>query len=426
MLTRYRIEFLLVGAAVFLALLPSWRYPDVFFTVSDLLFCAGLLAIVLTRGIAPAPLGMLTPYWIAAMAVFLAALIGSTLINGVPMRALVVCLQYFFSFVLLPMTIMGRDRESTIRLIQVFVAAVFATNFLAIILYYAGYTGDFRFVTGNGRLAGFLGGPNTTAQVIALTCPLAAYLWLSGRMPVWCALPLLLVFAITLVLTSSNNGLAMTAVGLLVFLVLLRDLRILGRALAGVVVCAGLISIWGSYWLPEVFEQRVLGALRSGDLDAAGTFDARMALIWEALDIVDDTMLVGLGVDQYREISRYGAPVHNTYLLIWAEGGLPALIAWIGVMTMILLGSLFMARRQPLVAATSFAVAVVFAMVGFTTGHVYARYSVVPLHLALALVLVSASERVPPLPHPYAPAPPAPPPPRPHDPRAPRLTPPAT
>ena len=405
MLTRGRIDLVLVGAAVFLSLLPEWRFSAVFFTLSDLLFCASLLMILLTRGMPLAPFGMLTSPWMAACALFIAALIASSLINGVPTRALVVCLQYLFAFVLIPLTIMGRDRESTIRLLQVFVAAAFVTNLVAIILYYWGYTGNYSFVTGNGRLAGFTGNPNTTAQVIALVCPLAAYLWLSGRMPAYFAVPLLLVLALSLMLTSSNGGVAMTAVSMFVFLLLLRDLRILGRALAGLAICVGLVFAWGSYWLPETFEQRVLGAVRTGSLDEAGTFEDRVALMREAIEMVDDTMLIGLGVDQYRVISRYGAPVHNTHLLIWTEGGLPALIGWIALLTMILLGPLFIARRQPLVAATGFCVGLVFVMVGFTTGHLYARYAIVPLQLALALILASAApvRHAPPYPHPVAP-----------------------
>ena len=283
-------------------------------------------------------------------------------------------------------------------------AAAFVTNLAAIILYYSGYSGNFSFVTGNGRLAGFTGNPNTSAEVIALACPLAAYLWLSGRMPAYWTVPLLLVLALALILASSNSGIAMTAASMLVFVLLVRDVRILGRALAGLTVCVGLVFVWGSYWLPATFEQRVLSAVRSGSLDEAGTYEDRVALMREALDMVDDTMLVGVGVDQYRAISRYGAPVHNTYLLIWTEGGLPALIGWIALLTMILLGALFIPRRQPLVAATGFSVGLVFVMIGFTTGHVYARYAIVPLQLALALVLASAThgQRLPPYPRPAA------------------------
>jgi O-antigen ligase len=173
------------------------------------------------------------------------------------------------------------------------------------------------------------------------------------------------------------------------FILMLRDLRILGRALAGLAICVALTLVWGSYFLPETFEQRVLAAVRSGSIEEAGTFEDRVALMREALDMVDDTMIVGLGVDQYRAISRFGAPVHNTYLLLWAEGGLPGLVAWVALMAMVVLAPVAVARREPLVGATGFAVGLVFLLIGFTTAHMYQRYSVVPLHLVMALVLAA-------------------------------------
>lgn len=392
MLTRVGLERILVSAAIFLSLFPSWRHPSVFLTVSDLVFCLSLLAILLTRGVPAAPFGPLTPYWVAGVALLMTALIASSLINGEPMRAIIVCAQYLFSFILLPLVIMGRDREATIKLIQVFAAGVFVANLASLILYYSGYTGDLRFVTGTGRLASFVGGPNTNAQMIALACPLMLCLWLAGRMATYVLVPLLLTLIVALVLTSSNNGIALAILGTSAFFIVLRDLRYLVRAAAGLAVCLVLILVWGSYWLPATFESRVLGAVRSGSLQEAGTFEDRLDLMTEALEMVDDTMLLGIGVDQYRVQSRYGAPVHNSYLLLWTEGGLPALIGWISLLLIALFGVLFIGRRHRLEAATGFAVAVVFSLIGLTTGHIYARYDVVPLHLALALVLATAAK----------------------------------
>jgi O-Antigen ligase len=113
-------------------------------------------------------------------------------------------------------------------------------------------------------------------------------------MPTRCAPPLLLVLAVAFILTSSNNGIALTGVAMVAFLLMLRDLRILGRALAGLAICVALTLVWGSYFLPETFEQRVLGAVRSGSIEEAGTFEDRVALMREALELVDDTMIVGL------------------------------------------------------------------------------------------------------------------------------------
>jgi O-antigen ligase len=391
MLTKSGFERILVGAAVFLSLFPSWRYRPYFFTLSDFAFCLSLAAILLTRGLPRAPFGLLTPYWLAGFALMMAALVGSTLVNGDPMRAVVICAQYAFSLLLLPMTIMGRDREATIDLVQVFAAGVFVANLASVILYYSGYTGDFRFVTGNGRLASFAEGPNGYAQMIALAGPLAIYLWLTGRLATHYAVPLFLLLLVPLVLTSSNGGIAMAALGVLAFFIVLRDLRYLARAAAGVAVCLALTLLWGSYWLPATFEQRVLGALRSGSIEEAGTFEERVALMNEALEMVDDTILLGIGADQYRVRSRYGAPVHNTYLLLWTEGGLPALIGWTSLLLIASFGVLYVGGRHRPEAATAFAVAAIVVFVGFTTGHIYARQSVLPLYLAMALVFASTA-----------------------------------
>jgi hypothetical protein len=383
----------LVGAAVFLAHFPSWRHPDVFFTLSDLLFCLSLVTILLTRGLPRAPLGALTPYWLAAFALFVVPLIGSSLINGVPMRALIVVVQYMFSFILVPFVIMGRNEDALIHLAKLFLAGFFIANLVGVIFYYSGFDGGFVYVSGAGRLSGFVGDPNGAAHMLALTCPLVVYLWLSGRLALYYVVPLLLVLAIALVLTSSNNGLALTGLGLSAFLLMLRDLRYLGRALAGLAVCLLLIFAWGSFWLPETFEQRVLGALRSGSLDEAGTFQGRVALMREAVELIDDTMLVGLGVDQYRVLSRFGAPVHNTFLLIWTEGGLPALIGWLCLLAIFTIGAVLSAARRRLDGAVGFAVGLVFACIGFTTSHTYGRHLVVPVHLAMALALASVAAR---------------------------------
>jgi hypothetical protein len=81
--------------------------------------------------------------------------------------------------------------------------------------------------------------------MLALTCPLAVYRWLSGRMALYYVVPVLLVLAVALVLTSSNNGLALTGLGLSAFLVMLRDVRDLGRAVAGVGLYVLLVFAWG-------------------------------------------------------------------------------------------------------------------------------------------------------------------------------------
>src|SRR3546814_3706712 len=75
-----------------------------------------------------------------------------------------------------------------------------------------------------------------------------------------------------------------------------------------VLAAAGAILVAAGYQLPEVFQGRVGGAIESGDMSQAGTYTGRMDLIHEAWEIVEDTMIVGLGVDQYRTISFADTP----------------------------------------------------------------------------------------------------------------------
>jgi O-antigen ligase len=392
MFTKVGLDRILVSGAILLSLFPTWHHESLAFTVSDLVFCLSLLTILLTRGVPRAPLGPLTPYWLAGFALLAVCLTVSSLVNGRPTRAFVVCAQYLFSFILLPLAIMGRDQKAAINLIQVFVAGAFLTHLAGVILYYSGYTGDLRFVTGSGRFAAFAGNPNTNAHMVALVCPLVLYLWLSGRMAAYLVIPMFLVLIVALVLTSSNNGIALTILGVFAFFVVLRELRYLARAVTGLAVCLVLILVWGSYWLPQTFEDRVLGAVKSGDVEEAGTFEDRVLVMEESLELLDETMLIGLGADQYRVLSKYRIPVHNTYLLLWTEGGMLALVGWLMLLGVVLVGSLVVARGDRLVAATAFSVGTVFALMGLTGAHMYGRYGFVPMHLALALVFASAAE----------------------------------
>ena len=59
----------------------------------------------------------------------------------------------------------------------------------------------------------------------------------------------------------------------------------------------------------------------------------------EAYDLTRRTIFVGLGADQYRTISAHDTPVHNTYLLLLAEGVLMSLIGHVGlIITGIVIG----------------------------------------------------------------------------------------
>jgi hypothetical protein len=388
-----------VVAAVFLALFPAWRHPALFFTASDLLFCIGL-ALMLRRGLPRAPFGGLTPLWYLCFALFMGGLIASSLIRGAPERGLITCAQYIFTWLILPFVLMEPNGQTTVRLIRAFIAAVVFVNLLAMGLLGIDYQGGVpliseRYVTGSGRLGATLEDPNMNSALIALTCPFILYLWFSGQLRAWLALPALAALMAALVMVASVGGLLASTFGVLVFLVASRSVRALLQTVLGLMVCGTLFLVWSGGELPAVFETRVLGAVSSGHLEEAGTFSDRWTLMQEAWGMIDQSLLYGLGADQFRLVSSHGMPVHNVYLLLWAEGGLPALCGWLGMLAAAALSGLYVYRATPhrLIGGLGVAVALVFAFIGMSNAHMYGRYWAIPLELALALVVGALGAR---------------------------------
>jgi hypothetical protein len=398
------LELPVTRLAIFFSVFPSLRPAEVFFTFSDILFCVSAVLLLVTGRLRFAPLGPLTVPWITGFALLSVGLIVSSLLGQAPERLPVVLGQYVFAYILLAYIIVRSDESVVDSLIKSFVLGTVCVNAYGLAVYFFGVDETFRFVTGSGRLASFMDNPNANASVIALTLPLLLYLWFARKWPRVFVLGSLAILAYALVATSSVGGLLWGLAGVAVFLVL----TINWRVVVGIAICLAvaipLLGKYGPLVLPESFHERVLSAVETGSMADAGTFSFRMKLIHEALDVVDDHLLVGLGVDQYRVESDLGAPVHDAYLLLWAEGGLPALIGWLMLPQIVALTALWAFGRPGgrLLGATALAVVAVFLLAATGTSHMYGRYWVVPLHLCTALLMVSWVGRRRPPPRPAA------------------------
>ena len=385
-----RLELLTACIAVFFAPFHVLRVEVFYFTLSDGFMCLSLLLRLRLATLPRDFLGVATGGWFLGLLVLMAALLVGSLVQGDPMRGIIVVGQYLFAFLVLPLVIVNRPYRESALLVKVFVGAIFVICAFGIFLYLSGAakgTSNAAFITGNGRMASFVETPNTAASLIAMTFPLLFYLSLAQRLASLVVVALFAVLGFGLLLTGSNTGMFAATAAVGIFVVARASTRLI--LTVGVVLAAVTIAVttWGTDILPPVFQQRVLGALQSGDLNEAGTFTGRYDLIKEAFEIVDGTMLLGLGADQYRIVSEDGAPVHNVYLLLWAEGGLPALAGFV----LVLISGLFLAwsaRGSPegrLVMTTGMTTLLVFAALVNATPHVYARHWVTPVFLALGL-----------------------------------------
>ena len=391
-----RLEFRLAEGAVFLAPYLALRWPEALLTISDLLF-AGCFFIRLCTGRLTRPFAEWTWLWFIGATLIIAGLFLGSMVNGDPGRAVVVGTQYAFALLLVPLALLGRPVEQTVRLIKCAVWGMVVMVLFTTAIWLTGHRSSggqqFELVSGSGRLSGFVDNPNGLAILIALTFPL---LWFLGSLRA-IARPVLgaslLVLLTGLVLTASNTGLFGLAAGALVFFVGRRSFR--GLILTAVLGAALLFG--GQHYLPETFLQRVLEPVASGSLSDAGTFTGRQELAAEAAAMAEDHIAIGLGADQFRQVSVQGAPVHNAYLLLLVEGGAWSFLGLLLLLVVPLL-TVFTSPMRPfggLVAVTAFTVAVVLAGILNSVAHVYARCWFLPLLLAMSPAVAILVRRAP-------------------------------
>ncbi len=390
----WRWSTLMLAAGAFFVGYQDFRPFEILFTYSDVFFTLGGFILLLEHGINLRPFGSFTTLWFLFVGMLLTALLISSALNGVIGRWPIVASQYAFAYLALAGVLIPRDPARWRALALAFLAGIVAMEIITF-AYYFYYNGDYgeltrifsrRFLSGSGRLGAFVGDSNYHAALVASTLPFLYFFTAKRWIPRWAAAIALGILGAALVYTASNTGLAAAALASIVFVAAGRiRLRPAYFAAAAVAVLGFILS--GSP-LPRAFEARVAPALATGNIEEAGTFLGRADLMKEAWDIADGTMLLGLGVDQYREASRDSAPVHNSFLLLWTEGGFPALVGWVGIISVLGACSVVALRRRPLDAALGLAVLSIFCIFSMASPHMYARIWMTPVLLAIGSCFV--------------------------------------
>jgi O-antigen ligase len=387
----------LLTGAVFLFCCHLWRLGDVNITFSDTLFFAVLgleLGLARLNGL---PFGPLSPIWAVSLALMLGGLFLGSVVNGDPLRWLIVAAQYLFSFLLLPMMLI-RDQRTLDRLVLAIVFGVVTMESVGIAAYCL--LSGFRqanalfgpdFITGGRRLGSFVGDANWNSAVIAMALPFVLYAARRGLVKPFVALAAASILLWALMLAASFTGFSAAVLAGGIMMVAARVWPS-PRMIAA--VCLGLTLLVASgYQLPAIFEKRVAPALQTGNIDDAGTYQDRAALIAEAWVKAKDTVFVGMGVDQYRKFSAFQQPVHNMYMLELVEGGAPALAGWLGLVAILIALPLRRLQARRLEAALCLAVTAVFLTFSMASPHMYARLWTVPLLVSLGLVIVPRGRR---------------------------------
>lgn len=382
-----RFEFALACAAVFFAPMNVLRVQSFYFTAGDFFTCLCLGLMVFNRSLPLKPFGVGTAYWLFGLTLMIGALFASSLLAGAVDRGLILSVQYLFAYLMLPLILLGRPWRETTILMRTFIASIVVMVLHGIYVVDIVAKTNTTFVSGSGRLLGFVERDNECGSLIALTVPMVLSMTAMRTLHPLAALVVLPLIAYGIMLTGSNTALYAMLYGIAVFFVATLNFQRLAIGVAAVMLMISAINtpVVRDH-LPGVFQKRVLVGLESGNLNQAGTFADRMQLNQEAVRLAGDALLTGYGADRYREISAWRAPVHNLYLLIWNEGGLPALA---GFLVMLMGGVItFTAplRYQGgrLAFICGFTTLSLFAVLINAVPHVYGRFWAVPVLLSLA------------------------------------------
>lgn len=378
-----------IAIGVFCASYVSWRPADILFTASDAFFVLGAGMLLAAHRISLQPFGRMTGWWLIATLIMMIGLFIGSLFNGDPDRWLTAGAQYCFSLILLPCLLINHDDQRTIMLAKALVAGIAAMEAFGIAVYwgldlsYEGYNRiSHDFITGAGRLGAFLGDANWNAAMIVMAWPFTFYLRIRRKISAPLFYLTCVILLIGLFLAASVTGMTSALVSLALFTIVSGKLPSVRVLLTGAAVGALLFA--SGFQLPRAFEKRIAPAVEQSDVSMAGTYSGRMKLIEEAWGMVDRTTLVGIGVDQYRKVSIDKAPVHNIFLLLWAEGGLFALAGWLLLNGIMIVGAIVAYRRDRLAAALAIAVLSTFIIFSNAAPHLYARPWLVPVMLGIA------------------------------------------
>jgi len=397
--TATRFAVFASTAAVFLAPYTTWRVvPGLLFTWSDCLFCLVALFLLTSGKQNINPFRDLTPLWFAGLGLMLAGLLLGSAVNGDVERWLVVAGQYCFAYGFLPVLLNWNERAHAIRASIAIVAGIVAMEAFGTAFYVA--TGaDYdraqaispEFITGGHRLGGFMADANWNGAMSAMAIPFVVYLAGASILPAFPAYIALAILFCGVILSGSFTGFTSAAVGLLLML-LIGGTRKSAR-LVGALMLFAALGVAGGLALPEAFEHRVYTALENRDINEAGTYSGRVELMEEAWDVVAHTPVIGIGVDQFRIVSAQGAPVHNMYLLMWAEGGILALLGWLLIVIVPIIASIRARRIDRSAAGLCLAVSSIFTIFSLAAPHMYSRSWSIPLLIALAVAITrSGSE----------------------------------
>lgn len=375
--------FVVFSLGLFLSVFQNFRYGNVNFSLSDALFTICILWVFVFYKANKLDSRTKLYLTILAFSIFL-LLVGlalSSIVNGDPNYGLKVGSQYIYSYLLLPITffVIVKNKRQLFYIAKIF---IFALNALILIGYIYGFFDPSLVYSDYGRFSSFLENPGILSKLISLTFPILLWVFLSKKISLTYLIFSFIVYFSGLLFCSSFAGFISTFLSLFVFLMLNKKTFYLTLIISGSFLA--LLSFYNveSWSLPEVFQKRIIPIVAGdSDISEAGSYSVRIDLFKEAENQIINSPVIGLGTDQF---TGY-VSVHSTPILLWVEGGILSFLGWIGINLLVFKLSISSLKRQGRSkdGALCISVFLTFSFISFTYPHLYSRYWVIPLCIAL-------------------------------------------
>jgi O-antigen ligase len=254
-------------------------------------------------------------------------LIGQLASVNVTVDGIFVVFQYFVCFILFPLTILLHICKETIRinaLLLSFVAGVLFLNIDAHVNYFF----DFSLLSDGFRVKprfeSLAGNPNVFGSILCINLVILYTLAVQGSLSRYTTLLLgcLSFSSITLTASVTSSLLGFLILLSLLWLVIKRNILIFGALLSIILL---LIQFWNVKYIgPSQFVARVVDPIIS--FETFASHKVREGLVLDALSIISQHLPFGVGAGNYLTVSSSIWKVHNTFLLLLAEGGVIALV----------------------------------------------------------------------------------------------------
>jgi len=332
-------KLILVG--VFLSPFNTLNLKFVYLTISDLIFIAILPIVILKISLFRQAeiinnyndYRNLIKWW--AIATFLIALgfLISLLFskNNLFKDTIITILQYSFVFIYLPLIFLFVRKDKYKILIKSYIFGLLFVILIGIFIEYAFnsiYLDLIKqgFFIGRIRFGSFLGS-NGLTKTIALCIPMIFLLMSNKGIKKFELWLIIIVFTIAIIKASSIGGTIATIIAIILSIVFTKNRKTRKVFIfIGIIAAISLLLIIATQKINiNTFSNRVVENLLSGDLESAGSYTLKMAIMKEAFQKILTSPFVGFGRGSFMEANIYNQTVHNTYLIIWLEGGLIAL-----------------------------------------------------------------------------------------------------